>query len=497
MKRFVESRDKLKKDNHRPYYHFYSPECQMNDPNGLCFWNGKWHLFYQAYPPEDSRQHWGHAISDDMVYWEDLPYAIYPDPESCCFSGSALAEDDRVIAMYHGLHLGNMVAISSDDQLLNWEKLTGTAVIPNEGADFSHFDQPIFDPCIWKEGEYYYSLSAGALPHETTNLRKRADFLHRSKELKTWEYVHEFVEGDDFTLLGDDGACPYFWPFGDRHILMFFSHMSGGQALIGDYDKERNKFVVTSHHRMTFGGNAPGSIIAPSAVPDGDGGLYAFHNIAPGMYILGEEQFQVMTLPRQYSLNGRDELNIKPIDDLKKLRHNHTHFEDIEVKANKEMFIEELDGNAMEIDMVIDTKKADSFEVNVLCSPDKSEYTKIVFYPKRGMRYQYDDARDEHGKKVHFYKPYSILTLDNTHSSNMENVYSRPPQNAPVFIEDGEKLNLRIFVDKSVVEVFVNEKVCVSQRVYPGKDSTKVSVFSHTQDSVIESIDAYDMKCIY
>ena len=63
VKRFSESRKDFSKDKYRPNYHYVSPESTMNDPNGLCFWNGFWHLFYQGYPPEDPRQHWGHAIS--------------------------------------------------------------------------------------------------------------------------------------------------------------------------------------------------------------------------------------------------------------------------------------------------------------------------------------------------------------------------------------------------------------------------------------------------
>ena len=90
----------------------------MNDPNGLCFWQGRWHLFYQGYPPEDPRQHWGHAVSDDLIHWRDLPYAIYPNPEYQCFSGSTLVEEDRVIAIYHGTRVGNMVAVSDDPLLL-------------------------------------------------------------------------------------------------------------------------------------------------------------------------------------------------------------------------------------------------------------------------------------------------------------------------------------------------------------------------------------------
>ena len=122
-------------------------------------------LFYQAYPPEDPRQHWGHAISTDLIHWRDLPYAIYPHPERCCFSGSALAEDDRVIAMYHGTEVGNMVAVSDDPLLLNWEKVTGQAVIPFPAPGAPPHPYTVFDPCIWKQGDAYYALSGGTLPN--------------------------------------------------------------------------------------------------------------------------------------------------------------------------------------------------------------------------------------------------------------------------------------------------------------------------------------------
>ena len=129
--RFAQSRQSLASDPYRPLYHFVSPESGLNDPNGLCFWQGNWHLFYQTNPPEEpSRPHWGHAISRDLIHWRDLPHAIHPHPERMSFSGSTLVEEERVIAMYHGVGVGNMVAIAHDPLLLNWEKLTGHAVIP-------------------------------------------------------------------------------------------------------------------------------------------------------------------------------------------------------------------------------------------------------------------------------------------------------------------------------------------------------------------------------
>ena len=78
LERMRKSRNELASDPHRPLYHFVSPEGRLNDPNGLCFWQDNWHLFYQGYPPEDPRQHWGHAVSDDLIHWRDLPYSIHP-----------------------------------------------------------------------------------------------------------------------------------------------------------------------------------------------------------------------------------------------------------------------------------------------------------------------------------------------------------------------------------------------------------------------------------
>ena len=149
MQRLIVSRESYKNDPHRPIYHYVNPESNLNDPNGLCFWNLRWHLFYQGYPPEDPRVHWGHAISDDLIHWRDLPYAIYPDPEESWLSGATLVEKNRVIAMYHGTKVGNMIATSSDPLLLNWEKLTNKPVIPISNPDGTPLPYRVFDPCIW------------------------------------------------------------------------------------------------------------------------------------------------------------------------------------------------------------------------------------------------------------------------------------------------------------------------------------------------------------
>ena len=497
LRHFAESRRVLAADRHRPQYHFVSPESRMNDPNGLCFWQGRWHLFYQAYPPEDPRQHWGHAISEDLIHWRDLPYAIAPGPEHCCFSGSTLVERNRVIAMYHGTRVGNMVAIADDPLLLNWEKLTGGPVIPmgadgteeslHQSPDGSPLPYRVHDPCIWQKDGLYYSLSNGTLPGPGGK-QFRAAFLFSSPDLVHWEYLHPFVEGDRFTYAGDDDACPYFWPIDDRHILLFASHMSGSQYLLGDYDTGRDKFLATAHGKFNFGPLTPAGVHAPSATPDGQGGVIAIFNMNPGKPTEGWNQ--LMTLPRRLTLTGKEDLGIEPAGDVESLRSDHRHVDTMTLPANREVVLEGIGGTALEIIAEIDPADAPAIEMCVLCSPDREEYTRIAFFPKRGL---------QHSQR--FYPParrYSLITIDSSCSSLMPDAVCRAPETAPVFLPDDESLQMRVFIDRSVVEVFVNGKQCVAVRVYPGReDSVGVSLRSQGRDAELRSLDAWKMENIY
>jgi beta-fructofuranosidase len=485
LARFRESRRRLAADPHRPRYHFTSPESSLNDPNGLCFWQGRWHLFYQGYPPEDPRQHWGHAVSDDLIHWRDLPYAIYPHPEECCFSGSTFVEADRVIAMYHGTRAGNMVAVSRDPLLLNWEKVTGRAVIPLRRPDGSAPPYSVFDPCVWKQGEFYYSLSAGTLPGPG-NQRVRADFLLRSQDLATWEYLHPFVEYDPYTLVGDDGACPYFWPIGDRHILLHFSHMSGGRYLLGRYDTERQRLVVTGGGAFNFGAAWPAGVHAPSATPDGKGGVIVIFNMNAGRPTSGWDQ--IMSLPRRLTLSPEGDLLQEPAGDFASLRGERWSLAETPLPANREVVLEQVRGNSLELAAEVDPRGAPTVELNVLRSPGREEYTRISLYPGRGFHHWNRGGRPGHD---------TVVSVDTSDASGLPDAMSRPPETAPVYVAEGEPLRLHVFVDRSVVEVFVNGRQCIGVRVYPGRDdSLGVSLLAHGRDAALRSLEAWPMESL-
>lgn len=177
----------LATDPHRPLYHFLSPANWMNDPNGAIFWDGRFHLFYQHNPHGAfwGTIHWGHAVTDDLVHWTDLPIALAPDPDgpdrSGCASGTAVAGADVPTLIYYGIPDGYCIA-TSDDDLVTWKKHPANPVIPHppEGTE----EGRAFDPCAWREGDEWYSLSGGQIEGVGDT-----SFLFRSDDLVKWDYI--------------------------------------------------------------------------------------------------------------------------------------------------------------------------------------------------------------------------------------------------------------------------------------------------------------------
>ena len=512
--RFAESRKRLAADPYRPVYHFVSPEGMMVDPDGLCFWQGQYHLFYIAQPLNDPCFYWGHAVSKDLIHWQDLPLAIYPplsgdpreDPLSrhgSVFSGATLVEKDRVIAMFHQLWMGNMVAVASDPLLLNWRKIPGgnpadsvpphmlkqerPVIYLNGEADKSNgHPYRVFDPCIWKEEDRYYALSGTFWNGEMHKDCTMVEQLFSSRDLRQWEYLGPLVEGTGFTEPGEDGACPYFWPLGDKHILIFLSHKRGSQYLLGDYDKATHKFKPWAHGRFNFGTIGPGGIMAPSATPDGKGGVYVIHNVNEARPTRGWNQ--LMSLPRLLTLRSDRTLGIEPVAAVSTLRQAGQSVDKRSLPADQELVLPDIRGNALELLVEIDPRDAQEVCLTVLRSPGREEYTAIRFL-RRGHV-----STNSSGRTV----TRDALIIDSSHASLHPDVKSRPPEVAPFDLPAGEPLRLRVFVDRSIVEVFANGRQSVALRVYPQRpDSLGVSLTAQNGDAVLRRVDAWQMKSIY
>jgi len=145
----------LKNRNHmnetyRPLYHFSPPSGWMNDPNGLIFFDDEWHLFYQHIPEGQTRQHWGHAVSPDLVHWEHLPIALPPDDLGAIWSGSCVADERDTSGFFDGGRAGLVAVFTHQDNKLGqrqslahsrdrgrtWAKFENNPVLSSDIPDF-------------------------------------------------------------------------------------------------------------------------------------------------------------------------------------------------------------------------------------------------------------------------------------------------------------------------------------------------------------------------
>ena len=473
---FARRRRTFTADPYRPDYHFVPPGGLLHDPNGALSWNGRYHLFYQFWPPDvstdrtwDEAMHWGHAVSEDLVHWQDLPIALSPadGPEAGCFSGQALVEDNRVVLSYFGTEAGISIATAEDEYLTDVTKADGNPVIPLD--DEAPYE--VFDPCLWRANGSYYALSGWKRDGRTT------EFCFESQDLTDWTYRGPLLEDGYHTSPGEDGAVPNFFELDGSHVLLFFSHSHGPQYYVGDYDGDAS-FDIRSHGRLNHGPTDHSNLHAPSVLHADDGRRIAVFNVVEGRHHWSERPDDgwagVMSLPRRLSLDG-DALCLEPVNELTALRTNHRYIEGHTVPANEEWVVPDIGGASIELDARIDVADAEALELSVLRSPDGSEATTVAYWAGAGS-----------------------LGIDPQRSSENHEAKGRPPEVAPFELDDDEPLDLRVFVDKSIVEVFANGRQTLTTRVYPDRsDSIGVSLTARRGRAHLEGMDVWDMQSIW
>lgn len=237
---------------YRPEIHFTAKRGWINDPNGLVYYKGRYHLFAQYYP-EDTHwgpMHWLHAVSDDLVHWEELGIALEPDELGFIFSGSAVvdeentsgfgtAENPPLVAMFtHHLNVGGDPQKPVEQQSIAWStdgitfhKYEGNPVIPSDMPDFR-------DPKVFKnpKGGWSVVMSGG----------DRVMF-YASENLRDWHKTGEF--GPEGNYSGGVWECPDLFPLtidGEEKWVLLVSmgpfhdnHGSRTQYFIGNFDGEK------------------------------------------------------------------------------------------------------------------------------------------------------------------------------------------------------------------------------------------------------------------
>ena len=466
-------RQKMASDPHRPGFHFLPPCNWMNDPNGLFYWQGRYHLFYQYNPfgPLWGNIHWGHASSPDLVHWQDHPIALTPSPGTGdaqgCWSGCVVDDDGTPSAIYTGfVHPDEtpiMLACAQDYDLINWQKSPQNPLIPRPPKAVTATD--FRDPYVWKDGQYWHmAVGAGMRDGDSAILR------YQSTNLVNWSY-----KGPLYRAQTDPSVrmweCPNFFKLRDRTVLLvsLFPDIQGVIYFVGDFNG--CEFKPDSQGYLE-GGSV---FYAPHvrSFSDGRAILFAWLLEARSDAALEAAGWAgVQSLPRELSLDGCDRLVSRPARELQTLRGQENLFEYIWLDPDERIRIP-LEGQHLEIEVAIESARGE-IGLEVLSSPGGAEKTRITYDPQKCR-----------------------AALDTRQSSLSKEVKTGLVARSFVGEEDGACI-LRVFVDGSVIEVWFNDSVSLTGRVYPSQpDANGIILFTIGGEARVRTLRIWEMESIW
>ena len=469
------------RDKHRPLFHFTPPQMWMNDPNGMVYLDGEYHLFYQHYPDSTvwGPMHWGHAVSKDLFSWEHLPIALYPDSLGYIFSGSAVFDKDNTsglgdsgspplvaIYTYHSDELRRAgrkdfqtqgIAFSVD-RGRTWKKYSGNPVLKNPGIeDFR--DPKVF----WHEGTKRWIMILAVLDHVE---------LYASKDLKQWNKLSEF--GKNAGAHGGVWECPDLFSLAvegkqTEKWVMLVSINPGGiyggsatQYFIGDFDGKTftNDNPPTETLWIDYGKDNYAGVTWAN-VPESDGrriflgwmSNWQYANVVPT-----EKWRSAMTIPRTLHLQETSSgirLASRPVKELENLRRETYDLSEEEIPGEKTFGEIPFDISTSEI-MLEFTITDEVSNAGVRLSNDNGEYI-VVGFEKQHNRF-YIDRRKSGASDF---------------SKDFSGIHFAPR------ISAGKTVRLHLIVDVASVELFADDgRAVITDIFFPGEALRRLAVFA-------------------
>lgn len=322
------------KEPYRPQFHFTPAAHWMNDPNGLIYLNGKYHLFYQYYPEATvwGPMHWGHAVSNDLLHWKHLPIALYPDQLGWIFSGSAVIDTENTA----GFGKNAMVAIYTYHNDEIWQhgdkkpQSQGIAYSLDEGTTWTKYEQ---NPVLKHSGEqdfrdpkvFWHKESSKWIMTLATGDRIK---LYSSTNLKNWQFESQFKpeekedlgvwECPDLFQMKDDKTGSNKWVLIVNHGDKAPNGGSGGRYFVGEFDGKT--FVKSQEPRWLDYGTDFYAAVTFSNLPNDRHILLGWmSNWQYAVKVPTDVWRSAMTLPREMKLtstNGSYVLNQSIVSEL-------------------------------------------------------------------------------------------------------------------------------------------------------------------------------------
>ncbi|MDA9277351.1 glycoside hydrolase family 32 protein [Polaribacter sp.] len=483
---------------YRPNFHFTPKANWMNDPNGMFYLNGTYHLYYQYYPDGNvwGPMHWGHATSTNMIAWEEQPIAIYPDDLGLIFSGSAVVDVNNtsgfgkdgivpIVAMYtyhnmKGEQAGDLdfqtqaIAYSLDEGM-TWVKYDKNPVIPNSGIkDFR-------DPkVIWDvdHSKWIMTLAAGdkVLFYSSLNLR---------------EWILESSFGAAFGQHDGMWECPDLFPIKvsgqdeTKWVLLVSINPaapnggSGTQYFVGDFDGQKftldtdfkqqlqqDSAVWLDYGRDNYAG------VTWSNIPKKDGRKLFIGWMSNWEYardVPTETWRSAMTIPRELKLKKNEKefvLSSAPVTELSKYVSKTIVKETLTVNNQKTIITKsEIDLSRLRIQLEMNHLKSDKYDFTF-----QNSFGDRLSFGIDNIKKQYYLNRQNSGKV--------------TFSDKFANTISKAPIKNP-----SNMLKIEVLVDKTSIEVFYNDgETIMTEIFFPNESFEAFSINTTDAALILENI---------
>ncbi|MBR6012387.1 MAG: glycoside hydrolase family 32 protein [Selenomonadaceae bacterium] len=485
-----------------PVYHVAPPIGWLNDPNGFSYYKGEYHIFYQHHPYSVNwgPMHWGHATSKDLFHWTHQPIAIAPGAFTegkewydwdGCFSGCGYEFDGKLWLMYTSQRFNGESGTNASANPSGYNP-SGSAgggnvterqcfAYSEDGIHFTKYEKnpvidipnghPIIanidfrDPKIWDhDGKYYCAIGNRIHDRSRTQI-----VLFESENFFDWKFKSVAAISKPDYSEGTMWECPGFAHFGDKYVMIIspqhvppqgrlFHNIHQAGYMVGTLDYETGVFDHGEFFTFDYGFD----FYATTMMKDPNGRYLIIGWMAAWQSPFAEQEdgwATILTIPRELKMREDGRVITVPPAEYESMRGEGVHYKDLILdKATK---LDGVKGNVGELLVEIDTKKSKKFAIE-LCT-DGEEKTVL----------SYDE--DTH---------VMALNRDNTRAGGKG---VREADITPFDI-----LKLRIFLDKSSIEIFVNDGEYVfSTRVYPGPESNNIVFVPQTETLEIKSVDFY------
>jgi fructan beta-fructosidase len=494
----------INKEKYRPQFHFTPLAKWMNDPNGLVYFDGVYHLFYQYYPDSTiwGPMHWGHAMSKDLVHWERLPIALYPDSMGYIFSGSAVMDlkntsgfgskaNPAMIAIftYHNPKIektsGNEFEYQglaySLDKGVSWKKYDKNPIVKNPGVkDFR-------DPKVsWNQsaGKWIMVLAAG----------DKVKFFS-SPNLLEWTFESDF--GTGVGAHGGVWECPDIFPL---HVegtnllkwVLLVNINPGGpnggsatQYFVGDFDGHQFKALVKNNQWVDYGKDEYAGVTW-SNVPNQDGRTLFIGWMSNWQYathVPTQTWRSAMTFPRELKLLKENDgfvLSSQPVKEITSIRNKM-----VQVKINKvngEFDISnQLTFDKCQLEMAL------TFQIPKL--PVKDVVKKFGIKLSNNQKEEILIGYDIQNKQLYVDRTKSGIS---DFSKDFSGVYT-----APCALKEN-KLEMHLLIDKASLELFTQEgRVEMTNIFFPLESYNKISVFTDHGEVQLNNFTVWSLNSIW